>query len=84
MKSAKDRDKIANREKIVGFEMEGAGIWDNLPCILVKGVSNYADNHKNDEWQYYAAANAAACMRALLDENPISITPSMTDLNRGM
>ncbi|PLB51475.1 hypothetical protein P170DRAFT_80243 [Aspergillus steynii IBT 23096] len=40
--------------------MEGAGIWENLQCLLVKGVSDYADSHKNDQWQYYAAASAAA------------------------
>ncbi|KAI3011329.1 hypothetical protein CBS147352_1920 [Aspergillus niger] len=72
MCSAKDRDKIAKREKVLGFEMEGAGVWDSVPCILIKGVSDYADSHKNDVWQYYAAASAAACMRALLDQTPIS------------
>ncbi|KAI2966230.1 hypothetical protein CBS147323_5451 [Aspergillus niger] len=71
MCSAKDRDKIAKREGVLGFEMEAAGVWDSVPCILIKGVSDYADSHKNDTWQYYAAASAAACMRALLDQTPI-------------
>ncbi|PYH77441.1 hypothetical protein BO82DRAFT_406191 [Aspergillus uvarum CBS 121591] len=82
MSSAKDRDKIARHEQVLGFEMEGAGIWDNLPCILVKGVSDYADSHKNDAWQFYAAASAAACMRALLDQSPISNVALPSDLSQ--
>lgn len=68
MKSAEDRDAIAQREGIVGFEMEGAGVWDSFPCVVViKGVCDYADSHKTKVWQRYAAATAAACMRAFLD-----------------
>jgi nucleoside phosphorylase len=48
--------------------MEGAGVWDNFPCIVIKGVCDYADSHKNKKWQGYAAATAAACMKAFLKE----------------
>ena len=27
--------------------MEGAGDWDEMPCIVVKGVCDYADCHKH-------------------------------------
>jgi nucleoside phosphorylase len=46
MMSAHDRDQISEIEDIIGFEMEGAGVWENLPCIVIKGVSDYADSHK--------------------------------------
>jgi nucleoside phosphorylase len=68
MKSAEDRDTIATRDNIIAFEMEGAGVWDNLPCVVIKGVCDYADSHKNKEWQSYAAATAASCMKAFLQE----------------
>jgi nucleoside phosphorylase len=68
MKSGEDRDAIATGENIIAFEMEGAGVWDNLPCVVIKGVCDYADSHKNKEWQSYAAAAAAACMKAFLKE----------------
>jgi nucleoside phosphorylase len=48
--------------------MEASGIWDNLPYLVIKGVCDYADSHKNKHWQYYAAATAAACMKAVLEE----------------
>jgi len=67
MKSGEHRDEIALREKVIAFEMEGAGVWDNFPCVVIKGVCDYADSHKNKKWQSYAAATAAACMKAFLE-----------------
>lgn len=68
MKSAHYRDDIARRENVVGFEMEGAGVWDMFPTVVIKGVCDYADSHKMKDWQKYAAAVAAATMKALLTE----------------
>ncbi|KAK4076921.1 uncharacterized protein Triagg1_3888 [Trichoderma aggressivum f. europaeum] len=66
MKSGEHRDKIAEEQKVIALEMEGAGVWDEIPCIIVKGVCDYADSHKNDLWQRYAAATAASVMKAVL------------------
>ncbi|KAF4953594.1 hypothetical protein FGADI_5930 [Fusarium gaditjirri] len=66
MTSAAHRDHIAATENIIAFEMEGAGIWQELPCIIVKGVSDFADCEKTKEWQDYAAAMAAATSKAIL------------------
>ncbi|KAK6514614.1 hypothetical protein TWF281_004812 [Arthrobotrys megalospora] len=68
MKSGIDRDMIARQHNVIAFEMEGAGIWDNLPCIIIKGVCDYADCHKNKKWQNFAAATAASAMKALLEQ----------------
>ncbi|THX26483.1 purine and uridine phosphorylase [Aureobasidium pullulans] len=67
MKSAEHRDLIAQGDNIIAFEMEGAGVWDNLPCVIIKGVCDYADSHKNKRWQGYAAATAASAAKAFLD-----------------
>ncbi|PCD44537.1 hypothetical protein AU210_003613 [Fusarium oxysporum f. sp. radicis-cucumerinum] len=66
MKSGEDRDRIAAAEDIIAFEMEGAGVWDSFPCIIIKGACDYADSHKSKVWQRYAAATAAACAKAFL------------------
>lgn len=66
MKSAVDRDTIARKYDIIGFEMEGAGTCDSFPCIVIKGACDYADSHKNKKWQNYAAITAACVMKALL------------------
>ncbi|KAL4758885.1 purine and uridine phosphorylase [Aspergillus foveolatus] len=66
MKSGQHRDEIAGKEKVFGFEMEGAGVWDNVPCIIIKGVCDYADSHKSKLWQTYAAATGASVAKAFL------------------
>lgn len=67
MKSGTDRDRIAAEHDIVAFEMEGAGVWDEVPCIVVKGICDYADSHKNKNWQDFAAATAAAVARSIIE-----------------
>lgn len=54
--------------------MEGAGVWDTFPCIVIKGACDYADSHKTKAWQRYAAATTAACTKAFLEY----WVPSMT------
>ena len=68
MKSGEDRDEIAARDGVIAFEMEGAGVWENFPgSLVIKGVCDYADSHKNKRWQGYAAATAAAVTKGFLE-----------------
>lgn len=66
IKSGQVRDNIASNEGVIAFEMEGAGLWEASPVIIVKGVCDYADSHKHKGWQRYAAVTAAAVAKALL------------------
>lgn len=66
MKDAIVRDRIAEREGVICFEMEAAGLMDSFPCVVVRGICDYADSHKNKRWQPYAAATAAAYAKELL------------------
>ncbi|KAI0812911.1 nucleoside phosphorylase domain-containing protein [Xylaria sp. FL0064] len=66
MKSGEHRDQLAKEHNVIAFEMEGAGAWDEVPCIIVKGICDYADSHKNKKWQPFAAATAASVMKAVL------------------
>ncbi|KAL8392991.1 hypothetical protein RB595_002977 [Gaeumannomyces hyphopodioides] len=72
VKDGKARDEIAGRLSALCFEMETAGIMDNLQCLPVRGICDYSDSHKNKEWQDYAAATAAAYARELLEGLPTS------------
>ena len=67
MKDGVTRDRIAEKEGIICFEMEAAGLMDNFPCLAIRGVCDYADSHKNKRWQRYAAATAAAYAKELLE-----------------
>jgi hypothetical protein len=68
VKDAGTRDRIAQEEGILCFEMEAAGLMDTFPCVVVRGVCDYADSHKNKRWQAYAAATAACYTKELLGE----------------
>jgi nucleoside phosphorylase len=67
MKSATKRD-LAVRDigDVLCFEMEAAGITTEFPCLVVRGICDYADTHKNDIWHHHAAAVAAAFIKELL------------------
>ena len=72
------RDNIAKDLGVICFEMEAAGLMDNFRCLVIRGICDYADSHKNKIWQPYAAATAAAFARALLgfiDKQEVIKTP---------
>ncbi|RSL82359.1 hypothetical protein CEP51_005211 [Fusarium floridanum] len=72
VKEALTRDEVAESagEDCLCFEMEAAGLMNHFPCIVIRGISDYADSHKNDRWQRYAAATAAAYAKELLSFIP--------------
>jgi nucleoside phosphorylase len=47
MKHGTTRDKIAKEEGVICFEMEAAGLMDNFQCLVIRGICDYADSHKN-------------------------------------
>jgi nucleoside phosphorylase len=61
------RDQIGARcDGAICVEMEAAGVDVNRRCLAIRGISDYADSHKNDVWKSYAAGKAAAFARELL------------------
>jgi nucleoside phosphorylase len=66
VKDAITRDRWAQQHKILCFEMEAAGLMNTFPCLVIRGICDYADSHKNDRWQRYAAAKAAAYAKEFL------------------
>jgi nucleoside phosphorylase len=61
-----DRIKEQTKAKVLCFEMEASGIVKGWPCLVVRGICDYCDSHKNDDWQNFAAAVAAAYTKDLL------------------
>lgn len=66
MKNAKIRDAFAEQNGVLCFEMEAAGLVNHFPCLVIRGICDYSDTHKNKEWQGYAAMTAAAYAKELL------------------
>jgi hypothetical protein len=61
------RDQAKEELGVICFEREAAGLMDNFPCLVIRGICDYADSHTNLLWQGYAAATAAACAKELLE-----------------
>ncbi|KAF2196060.1 purine and uridine phosphorylase, partial [Delitschia confertaspora ATCC 74209] len=70
MKDAMIRDKLANENDVLCFEMEAAGLMNHFPCLVIRGICDYSDTHKNKEWQGYAAMVAAAYAKDILYQIP--------------
>jgi hypothetical protein len=68
MKNAKRRDELRDKYGLIGLEMEAAGTMNRIPVAVIRGVCDYGDEHKNKDWQPYAAAMAAAYTKAVLGE----------------
>ncbi|KAJ6790264.1 hypothetical protein PWT90_06580 [Aphanocladium album] len=66
MKDAKIRDQLAEERGVLCFEMEAGGLMNQFPCLVVRGICDYSDTHKNKDWQGYAAMTAAAYAKDLL------------------
>ncbi|KAF2822340.1 purine and uridine phosphorylase [Ophiobolus disseminans] len=74
--SAVERNRVQQEHDVICFEMEAAGVMDEYPCVVVRGICDYADSHKNKGWQNYAAATAAAYAKGLLSRIPAVDTTS--------
>ncbi|KAL6233112.1 hypothetical protein BDW75DRAFT_252188 [Aspergillus navahoensis] len=66
VKDAKLRDRWSMEKDILCFEMEAAGVMKTLPGLVIRGICDYSDSHKNDQFQRYAAATAASYAKLLL------------------
>jgi nucleoside phosphorylase len=73
IRSAAERDKVSDElGGVLCFEMEAAGLMNSFPCLVIRGICDYADSHKNKRWQPYAAATAAACAKEVLSIIPVA------------
>lgn len=66
IKDAKVRDRLAQKYNALCVEMEGAALMSCFPGIVIRGVCDYADSHKDDTWRRYAAGVAAGYAKEML------------------
>jgi nucleoside phosphorylase len=66
IKDGRLREQLRENFGVLCVDMEAAGLMDDFSCLVIRGICDYADSHKNKRWQPYAAATAAAYMKALL------------------
>jgi nucleoside phosphorylase len=59
MRHGQTRDRLGRELHVLCFEKGAAGLMDKFPCLVIRGICDYSDSHKNKRWQPYAAATAA-------------------------
>ncbi|KAF5650598.1 ankyrin repeat domain protein [Fusarium sp. NRRL 52700] len=73
MRDGQLRDQVSRAlDGVLCFEMEAAGLMNSFPCLVIRGICDYADSHKNKKWQPYASAAAAACAKEILSLIPLA------------
>ncbi|KAJ6040878.1 hypothetical protein N7444_009783 [Penicillium canescens] len=70
IKNPRTREQLRLETGALCFEMEAAGLMSDFPCIIIRGICDYADSHKNKQWQGYAALAAASYAKELLGYVP--------------
>jgi nucleoside phosphorylase len=89
LKNPVKRDQLRDQFSVKAVEMEGSGIADaawtiEVPYLVIRGICDYCDKNKGDDWQIYAAIAAAAYTRALLEATPAASSPDMPEKGRSV
>ena len=67
IQSAAIRDRLARNYNVLSFEAGAARAVQDLPCIIIQGITNYCDSQAPDQaWHGEAATAAVAFGRQLL------------------
>lgn len=70
-RDAEKRDRLYDERQVLAIEMEGAGVREaasfyKKKFVVVRGISDFCDKAKNDDWHKYASATAASYTIGLL------------------
>ncbi|XP_077870376.1 uncharacterized protein LOC144363815 [Saccoglossus kowalevskii] len=73
MRNTEVRDKLAAAANVIGFENENSGVAtaahiSSKGCMFVRGVCDYADEHKDGRWHRYAALAAASMSTCIIEK----------------
>ncbi|PKY03848.1 Pfs domain protein [Aspergillus campestris IBT 28561] len=83
VKDSQLRDKLGHKFNAYCLDMESAGLMNHFKCLVIRGISDYSDSHKNDRWQGYAAAAAAAFAKEFLLTVPVVQTRNTEPMTTG-
>lgn len=64
VKDARILHALRDNRDLIGLEMEAAGIMNFIPVGVIRGVGNYRDEDKIEEWRPYAAAHGCCVCKS--------------------
>ncbi|KAG6003639.1 hypothetical protein E4U21_001842 [Claviceps maximensis] len=65
---------------VLCFEKVAADLMCQMPCVVIRGICDYADAHANTEWQEYAAAVAAAYAKEFILAAPVLLSGQQNEI----
>ncbi|KHO11798.1 hypothetical protein MAA_10742 [Metarhizium robertsii ARSEF 23] len=75
------RERFRREQGILCLETMAYGLMPDVPCLVIRGICHYSDSHRNERWQRYAAATAAAYAKELLQIIPAGkVAPAEEEL----
>ncbi|KAH8690153.1 nucleoside phosphorylase domain-containing protein [Talaromyces proteolyticus] len=74
MEDSETRDRLTQQLGILYFKMEAVGLMNQLPTLVIRGISNYCNSHKHKDWQRYVALTVAVYTKLLLSLVPVRDT----------
>ncbi|KAH8690777.1 hypothetical protein BGW36DRAFT_328708 [Talaromyces proteolyticus] len=80
IKDGQTRDRLYEELNVPCIEMEAAGLMNHHPCLVIRGICDYSDSHKQKRWQGYASLTAAAYAKLLLSRVPVASRQMKADL----
>ncbi|KAE8140524.1 nucleoside phosphorylase domain-containing protein [Aspergillus pseudotamarii] len=82
VKNPQDRYHLCrDYNNAICFDTGAAGIMDEIPCLVIRGICDYADTHKQqDGWHYFAAATAASYCKAVLRKFDSKLAERICDM----
>ena len=88
LKNPKKRDYLRDKYDVRAIEMEGSGVADaswkmEVGYLVVRGICDYCDSKKNNDWQKYAAIVAAGYVRALIESIRTAVDHIESDDDHG-
>jgi hypothetical protein len=87
MRDGVTRDRVSSElGSVLCFEIGAAGLMNSFPCLVIRGICDYADSHKNKRWQPYAAATAAVYTKEVLSVIPtaeVGMTHTVNQATKG-
>jgi nucleoside phosphorylase len=67
IRDGRTRDRVSRElGGILCFDEGAAGLTTSFPCLMIRGICDYADSHKDFKWESYASGVATAYAKALL------------------
>ena len=76
LKNPELRDELGKQFDLKANDMDSAGVAEACHRLgkeyyIVRGISDYCDNHKNDRWKMWAALVSTAFTRSLIEAIPV-------------